>query len=258
MGTGLEVLDLDRVGVAELELVHVGVMDGLFVKELEDPVLLTALVDLRLAVESDGGVLVPRFLEERRHRLRRVVADDQPILGLDTDLTRQDSRVCLAVADGRAVDRILASQHLVLEPELFPDGGDFLFSGHPHAPEIERLGSRVEDQTAVGSGGHPAELFALLGGLSVRRDGEWVLSAEVRVDGHCGLILGKPSREIGADRLGYVPGKPREPRTHPYNLSHYAPQKFPAPSSSCPPSLTMRASIRAPTRHTAKSILRGE
>src|SRR5699024_1028211 len=168
------------------------------------------------------------------------------------------SRVCLAVADGRAVARILATQHPVLEPDLFPDDGDFLFSGHPHAPEIERLGSRVEDQTAVGSGGHPAELFALLGGLSVRRDGEGVLSAEVRVDGHCGLILGKPSREIGADCLGYIPGEPREPGAHPYNLSHYAPQKFPAPSSSCQPSLTIRASIRAPTRHTAKSILRGE
>src|SRR5699024_3775140 len=153
---------------------------------------------------------------------------------------------------------ILASHHLVLEPELFPDDGDFLFSGHPHAPEIERLGSRVEDQTAVGSGRHPAELFALLGGLSGRRDGEGVLSAEVRVDGHCGLILRKLSREIGANRLGYVPGEPREPGAHPYNLSHYAPQKFPAPSSSFPPSLTMRASIRAPTRRTAKSILRGE
>src|SRR5699024_2720237 len=122
----------------------------------------------------------------------------------------------------------------------------------------DRMYSRYEDQSAEVSGGHPAELFALLGGLSVRRDGEGVLSAEVRVDGHCGLILGKPSGEVSADRLGYVPGEPREPRTHPYNLSHYAPQKFPAPSSSCPPSLTMRASIRAPTRHTAKSILRGE
>ena len=100
MGAGLEVLDLDRVGVAELELIDVGVMDGLFVKELEEPVLLTALVDLGVTVESDGGVLVPRLLEERRHRLRRVVADDQPVLSLDTDLTRQDSRVCLAVADG--------------------------------------------------------------------------------------------------------------------------------------------------------------
>src|SRR5699024_5477224 len=168
------------------------------------------------------------------------------------------SRVCLAVADGRAVDRILASQHLVLEPELFPDDGDFLFSGHPHAQEIERLGSRVEVQTAVGRGGHPAELYALLGGLSVRREEEGVLSAQGRVDGHCGLILGKPSREIGADCLGYIPGEPREPGAHPYNLSHYAPQKFPALSSSCPPSLTIRASIRAPTRHTAKSILRGE
>src|SRR5699024_5690676 len=43
MGTGLEVLDLDRLGVAELELVHVGVMDGLFVEELEEPILLSTL-----------------------------------------------------------------------------------------------------------------------------------------------------------------------------------------------------------------------